>query len=326
MRKKTVILGAGNWGTTLALEFAHCSSVTLWTQTEKQADLISKGRINKKYLPGIKLPKAIKVEQMFSSPIPKGAWLVLAIPSSKMAEVCHRLRGEVHEGQTVINVSKGVAVNSLTPLSKIIEEKLKNINLAVLSGPTIAREIAAGEPARAVLASKNVETLLELKKSLKLPHLTFEMSRDVEGSELCAALKGIVAIGVGIAEGLGLHANIQSAIMTYGLNEFGTIARFLHVPEKTIYGLSGMGDLITTCISPNSRNRRFGRLLGQGKKRSTALKEVGMVVEGIIMAKSIVELSRFNLNIPLFKALSKIIFQEKRNVRKTLMDTLNGIN
>lgn len=325
-QKEAVIIGSGNWGTTLAVEFSHCCRVRLWTENREYSDAINKHRENRQFLPGVKLSRGIRVEPKFSSPLNPDTWVVLAVPSSQMVNVCHELRPLIHPGQIIINVSKGVVSGNLKTMSEIIEEEMKDINLVVLTGPTIAREVAAGEPARAVLACRNVSTLLTLRKNLKLPHLSFEMSRDVNGSELCAALKGIVAIGVGIAEGLGLHSNVQSVIMTYGLNEFKKIAEFFHIPEKTIYGLPGMGDLITTCISPDSRNRRFGKLLGQGLPLNKALKQVGMVVEGVSMAKTIVELGHFNLDIPFFKCMARIIFESPKNVYKELIGTLQSIN
>jgi glycerol-3-phosphate dehydrogenase (NAD(P)+) len=325
-KKNAVILGAGNWGTTLAVEFSRCCQVRLWAENRDYADAINEHRENRQFLPGIKLPKSVVVEPKYASPIGPEDFLIMAVPSSQMVAVCHELKNRVHPGQIVINVSKGVVSDNLKTMSEIIEAELKNIHLVVLTGPTIAREVAAGEPARAVLACHDVGTLLTLRKTLNLPHLSFEMSRDVKGSELCAALKGIVAIGVGIAEGLNLHSNVQSVIMTYGLNEFKKIADFFHIPEKTIYGLPGMGDLITTCISPDSRNRRFGKLLGQGAPLKKALKEVGMVVEGVSMARTIVELAHFNLNIPLFQCLARIIFEAPKDIYLELTQTLKSIN
>jgi glycerol-3-phosphate dehydrogenase (NAD(P)+) len=326
MKKTAIILGAGNWGTTLAVEFSHCCNVTLWTENQAYADTINRDGENKQFLPGVKLPENIHVEPKYASSIPADAWVLVAVPSSVIRPVCQELKEHVHPGQVVINVSKGVAAEGLKTMSELMAECLPNIRLVVLSGPTIAREITAGEPTRAVLACKDTGTLLELKKRLDLPHLSFEMSHDVKGNELCAALKGIVSIGVGMAEGLGLHANFQSVMMTYGLNEFHAIAQFLDIPDKTIYGLSGMGDVITTCISPHSRNRRFGKLLGQGMPAEKALKDVGMVVEGVSMAKTILELAHFNINIPLFKCIARIIFEGSRDVRRDLIETLKSIN
>ena len=145
--------------------------------------------------------------------------------------------------------------------------------------------MAAGLPSKAVLASHDLTALTKVARSLRNQTLIFELSRDVDGVELCAALKGVIAVGVGIVDGLALGDNMTALLMTSGLREFVEIAEFLEIRHKTIYGIAGLGDLITTCISPNSRNRRFGRLLGQGVSTEEALKQVGMVVEGVQMAR-----------------------------------------
>jgi glycerol-3-phosphate dehydrogenase (NAD(P)+) len=325
-KPRLIIIGAGNWGTTLAVEFSQCCRINLWCRTVSRSVEIQRERENRTFLPGIKLPDSIIVEPKFHSPVSPEDWILIAVPSSQMQDICDESQPHIHPGQIIINASKGVVADTLKPISQTIEETLDGIVLVVLTGPTIANEIAHGEPARAVLSSRDVGTLLKLKKHLQLPHLSFETSRDVEGVELCAALKGIVAIGVGIAEGLGLHANIQSVIMTYGLNEFKTIAAFLQIPEKTVYGLSGMGDLITTCISSRSRNRRFGYLIGKGMPLDAALREVGMVVEGVSMAKTIVELTHFNLNIPLFRFIASSIFNGSQDTYRELIQTLEAVN
>ncbi len=324
--KQAIVIGAGNWGTTLAIQLSHCYQVRLWARDEQIAAAISEAGENARYLPGIKIPQSVQVEAKFASPIAAEDRLVLAVPSSRVRQLCDELRDHVATGQVLINVAKGVQADSLQTVSQLIGELLPQVTVVVLTGPTIAREIAQGEPARAVLSCERTATLLELAKELKLPGLSFEMSRDVEGAELCSSLKGLIGIAVGIADGLDLNANVQGVLMTYGLREFRVIAEFLKVPEKTVYGLSGMGDLITTCISEQSRNRRFGRLLAQGVALNDALSQVGMVVEGVAVARTVVELARFNLQIPLFKCIAKLIFEGSRDVRAELIGTLESIS
>ena len=323
---RVIVIGAGNWGTVLAIELAAVLPVCLWAGDVRQAEAINDARENVKYLPGYKLPDNVTAENAYSSAIGADDILVIAVPSSQVEKVSLELISQIHSRQMIISVSKGIVSDSLKTVSEAIEAILPQAMVAVLTGPTIAREIAAGQPSKAILASRHLEVLLKLEKLLKLPHLKFEFSRDVRGVEICAALKGILAIGVGIAEGLGLESNIQGIIMTYGLKEFKTIARFLQIQENTIYGLAGMGDLITTCISMDSRNRRFGHLLANGVRLQDALSEVGMVVEGVAMAKNIVELSHFNLYIPLFKCITRIIFENPADIYSELVGTINGIN
>ena len=324
MTHRIVIIGAGNWGTTLAIECSARFPVRLWTRHAAEAAELERCRENRRFLAGHPLPRGILVEQAFASELEPLDWIFLVVPSVAMPELCMSLQTRIHPGQVIINASKGVVRETLTTMSELVAQRLPSARVVSLTGPTIAREIANGEPARAVLSCLDVGTLLELKRELTLPHLSFEMSRDVEGAELCAALKGMVAILVGISDGLGYHANMQATIMTYGLREFRVISKFLGIHENTVYGLSGMGDLITTCISPESRNRRFGRLLAQGKTLEAALAEVGMVVEGVSMAKTIREMAHFNLDIPLFRCLAEILFGEVGDLRKRLLETLEG--
>ncbi|MEA1972847.1 MAG: NAD(P)H-dependent glycerol-3-phosphate dehydrogenase, partial [Candidatus Cloacimonadota bacterium] len=156
--------------------------------------------------------------------------------------------------------------------------------------------------------------------------LKFEFSKDVEGIELSASLKGLIAIAVGLADGYGFQTNVFGLIMTYGLHEFNQVMNFLGVSTKTVYGIAGMGDLITTCLSENSRNRRFGKLLAEGKDRETALEEVGMVVEGVSMAKTVRKFTKFNLTIPLISTIAKIIFEDVDDIKAELMNTINQIS
>jgi len=323
---RTFVIGAGNWGTVLAIEISAVMPVLLWTTTDEHADAINSQQENTKYLPGYKLPDKLKAEKIFTSIIEPDDIVMISVPSSQVEKVCRSLCSKINNSQIIISVSKGVVSDSLKTVSEAIESVLPQARVSVITGPTIAREIAANQPSKAILASHHLDVLLKLEKVLKLPHLKFEFSSDVRGVEICAALKGILAIGVGIAEGLGLESNIQGIIMTYGLKEFKTIAKFLQIQENTIYGLAGMGDLITTCISADSRNRRFGRLLANGVTLQDALFEVGMVVEGVAMAKNIVELSHFNLYIPLFKCITRIIFENPVDIYSELVGTINGIN
>jgi glycerol-3-phosphate dehydrogenase (NAD(P)+) len=226
----------------------------------------------------------------------------------------------------MVNVSKGVEHTNLMTVGHTLCTRMPRMRFATLSGPTIARELAEGLPAKAVLASKDVALLFHLQTILDNDLLKFEFSRDIRGVELAASLKGLIAIAVGIADGLGFKTNITGLIMTYGLREFNTVMQFLGVQSETVYGIAGMGDLITTCMSPNSRNRRFGQFLAKGLSRDEALQEVGMVVEGVTMALTIQKLAKFNLSIPLISCITRIIFEDVKDIRGELIATLNNIS
>lgn len=309
---KIIVIGAGNWGTTLAIVLSKYSNVSLWTEINQQAKEINKYSENKEFLPGIKLPKEICVIEKYKEAIDADGIIIFAVPSSAVRNVAKELREHISQAgpdkPTIISASKGFDHESFKTMSQVIKEVLPQSTVITLSGPNIASEISKGKPAKAVLACEDISILMRVKKLLKNDVISFELSKDVTGIELCAALKGIIAIAVGIADGLGLDTNFQSLIMTYGLREFVKIAEFLLVSEKTIYGIAGLGDLIATCVSKSSRNHQFGYLIGQGMERDAALREVGMVVEGVKMSKTIINMEDFNLSIPLITCINKIIF------------------
>jgi glycerol-3-phosphate dehydrogenase (NAD(P)+) len=321
---KIIIVGAGNWGTTLALILSGSRMIYLWTIDQKEADIINRTR-ESSFLPGKILPSNIIVEPKFSRPIKTEDIVITAIPSNAIETLMDEFINHNVVDCIILNASKGVEHSTLMTVGQIINNKLPTIRYANLSGPTIASELAAGIPAKAVLASRDIAVLFHLQKSLENDLLKFEFSRDVKGVELAAAMKGLIAIGVGIADGLGYKTNLYGIIMTYGVHEFVTVMKFLGVYHKTAYSIAGMGDLITTCISEDSRNRKFGKLLAQGCTREQALEKVGMVVEGVSMAKTIIKLAKFNLSIPLISCITRIIFEEVKDIKSEFMNTLNTI-
>lgn len=305
---KTIIIGAGNWGTTLARLFSMQNSVSLWTNSREHAEEINIHHENKKYLEGISLPVRVKAVNKFSETVGLDDIIIIAVPSSQVRVVAAELKS-AGVAAPIVCASKGFEHESFKTMSEVIKDELPQVPVIVLTGPNIAREIAEGKPSKAVLASKEFGIVTRVARQLKNEYLTFEICHDVKGVELCAALKGIIAIGVGIADGLCLGNNFTGLLMTYGLREFTQIAEFLNISPKTIYGIAGLGDLIATCLSTDSRNRKFGYLLGKGADRNGALQKVGMVVEGVQMAKTIAELDNLNIPIPLFAMISKIIFE-----------------
>jgi glycerol-3-phosphate dehydrogenase (NAD(P)+) len=320
------VIGSGNWGTTLARLFNSKNKVFLWTIDQQEADKLNSTRENEDFLAGFEIPAQITIEPKFSRKIEADDIVVIAIPSRKIEELMDEFAQQGIERCLMVNASKGVKHSNLKTISEIVLDKLPMIRFANLSGPTIAREVAAGLPAKAVLASKDIEMLFLLQDVLENPVLQFEFSRDVFGIELASSLKGLIAIAVGIADGLNFQTNIFGLIMTYGLREFTTVMNFLGVSPDTAYGIAGMGDLITTCISENSRNRKFGKYLAQGYSRDAALQKVGMEVEGVSMAKTIKKLAKFNLSIPLISCITRIIFEDVKDIKKELMTTLNSIS
>lgn len=319
------VIGSGNWGTTLAILFSKKNNVTLWTKDDAETKKINANRDKISNL-NIKLPNNIAVETKFSKEIKPDDLIIIAVPSRKIFEVALELANHGVKDNIILNASKGVETETLQTIQETIKLHLPNVRFANISGPTISKELAEGIPAKAVLASRDLSVLFELQSALENDLLKFEFSRDVRGIELAASMKGLIAIAVGVADGLGFKTNIFGLIMTYGLREFETIMKFLGVSPKTVYSIAGIGDLITTCISQNSRNRRFGKLLAKGYSTDEALKEVGMVVEGVSMAKTIRKLSKFNISIPLINFVAHIIFDDVKDIKKDLIDTLNSIS
>ncbi|MCD4829422.1 MAG: NAD(P)H-dependent glycerol-3-phosphate dehydrogenase [Candidatus Cloacimonetes bacterium] len=317
---RIIVIGSGNWGTTLAIMFCGRNDVTLWTIDQKEAAIINQRRENVISLPGAPLPENLVVEAKFTSPVQQDDILVIAIPSRKIED----LAAELHDVPPciIVNASKGVKHTDLSTIREVFARLVPQGRFANLSGPTIARELAEGLPAKAILASDDIALLFQLQETLANDLLHYEFSRDVQGIELCASLKGLIAIAVGLADGFGFKTNIFGLIMTYGLDEFTRVMEFLGVRTKTVYGIAGMGDLITTCLSENSRNRRFGRLLAQGRTTEQALEEVGMEVEGVSMAKTVQKLTKFNLSIPLISCVTRIIFEQVEDSRAELLNTL----
>ena len=322
---KIIVIGSGNWGTTLAMIFSKKQKVYLWTINEKEANEINE-KHESQFLPGIKLPANIIVEKKFSRKIDKNDIVIIAIPSRFIEDITDEFIAHQADEFVIVNASKGVEHKTLKTIWETIMVKMPKIKFANLAGPTIARELAEGIPAKAILAARDVALLFQLQQKFENDILKFEFSRDIKGVELASALKGLIAIAVGMADGLGFKTNIFGIIMTYGVNEFVTIMKFLGVYHKTAYSIAGIGDLITTCISENSRNRKFGKLLAQGYSTEEALEEVGMVVEGVSMAKTINKLAKFNLSIPLISCVTRIIFEDVEDVRKEMLDTLNSIS
>jgi glycerol-3-phosphate dehydrogenase (NAD(P)+) len=276
---RIIVIGAGNWGTTLAKLFVGTSEVVLCTHSVEHADEINIHHENQRYLPGIFLRPSLMAVALSEVVFVPEDLIVLAVPSRVLPDLVTGLRSRLL-GNPLVCATKGFQHASFKTMGQLVRETIPESPLIVLSGPNIARELAAGLPSKAVLASHDLTALTKTARALRNDTLIFELSRDVDGVELCAALKGVIAVGVGIADGLALGDNMTALLMTYGLREFVEIAEFLEIRHKTIYGIAGLGDLIATCISPNSRNRHFGRLLGQGVKTTEALTQVGMVVEG----------------------------------------------
>ncbi len=320
---RLIVLGAGNWGTTLAILYAPVVATSLWTRTREQAELLQKEGENSQYLPKFRFPDSLRIEAADDAELNASDSLLIAVPSHKVRNAAESL-SEVVDDHLVISAAKGFEHRTMKTMSEVLREIFPLADIVTLSGPNIAREIAEGKPTRAVLASKKLKALSRAAKILKNEQLIFETSLDQRGTELCASLKGIMAITVGLASGFELGDNFTGLLMTYGMREFATLAHFMGIEERTVYGIAGLGDMITSSLSPSGRNHRFGRLLAQGLGSDEALKAVGMVVEGVEMLKTINELEELNIAVPLFSTVKRIVDQPVAEARELLVGTVQN--
>lgn len=318
---RMIIVGAGNWGTTLAALYASRCPVVLWAQTDEHASEIQRSGRNERYLPSLELPESLEVERFLASEIAPEDLVVIAVPSHAVRETAQTLAPFL-DRHVVVNAAKGFDHGTMKTMGEVLQETFPRAGVVTLSGPNIAREIAEGRPARAVLAGTSLGALSRAFDWLQHERFTLETSRDQRGVELCASLKGILAIAVGLADGFGLGDNFSSLLITYGLREFTTMTTFMGASERVVVGIAGLGDLITSSLSPAGRNRKFGRLLAEGLRRDEALARVGMVVEGVEMLKTVRQLEKMNVPLPLFAAVRRIVEGNASSARDELITTV----
>jgi len=313
-----IVIGSGNWGLTLASLFCRTRPTRVWTIDEASAKELIAHRDRPTPNRPFALPETLTIEAKYAVDFdPNQTLLLIAVPSGQVRDVAKELAAHARQ-PLVLCVSKGFDAARQCTMSEVIKQEIPGASVVVLTGPTIANEVAAGKPTRAFLASDNLLHLALVKDALKNDVIAFEVSRNPTHHEICAALKGIVAIAAGLAEGLELGANVQGVLMTEGLRELAAVASFFGIPESVAYGVSGAGDLITTCLSADSRNRRLGILLAQGRTLRQALDEVRMTVEGVAMSQTIETLWALDVSIPLFHTVNAILRGGDVDVRREL--------
>ena len=307
---KLAILGDGGWGTTLSILLYNIGhNITMWSAFGEYAKVLDKERENRRFLPGTKIPNGIKIT---SNPrdIAGHDYCIIAVPCQYLRETLKKFVGIIKN--PVISVIKGIENVSLKRSSEIIREVLGDVKLAVLSGPTIAYEVIRGVPTTCVVSSDDTEFAHKLQGVFSSERFRVYRSNDIVGVELGGALKNIIAIAAGIADGMGLGVNTKAAILTRGLVEISRLGVKMGAKKETFNGLSGVGDLATTCMSLHSRNRWFGEQIGKGKRTKDVLGETKMVVEGVATAKSAYELSKkLNVEMPITEQIYKVLYEGK---------------
>ena len=321
---KVSVLGDGGWGTALALVSHRKGNPTLlWSAFPDYAKFLTEKRENQKFLPGVPLPKEMKISSDLKEAVSFGEILILAIPTQFLRNVLHKLKEFDLSKKILVSVAKGIEKKTFLRPSEIVESILGRVNLVILSGPSHAEEVARNIPTLIVGASKNEQLASQVSEALKDKRFRVYIQSDVVGTELGGSLKNVIAIAAGICDGLGFGDNTKSGLLTRGLFEMVKLGVRLGANPNTFFGLSGVGDLMTTCFSPHGRNLRVGQELGKGKKIKEILSGMEMVAEGVDTAEAVMGLSRrAGVNLPIISEVYNVLFQGK-DCSKAVEDLLS---
>jgi glycerol-3-phosphate dehydrogenase (NAD(P)+) len=323
---RLAVVGAGSWGTALAIALApRFESVSLWTRTKESAQQLTVARENPRYLPDFTLPGNVDVSNNLCETL-QGAHIVLtAIPSRYLRSVATQIRECMGSGALLISATKGIEEGTLLRMSAVLTNTLGDrlaAPVAVLSGPTFAKEVAAGEPAAVVVACEDAAVAETAQRCLSSPNFRLYTSEDVIGVEVGAALKNVIAIGAGMCCGLGLGGNSVAALVTRGLAEITRLAVAMGGRPRTLAGLAGLGDLVLTTTGDLSRNRFVGVELGRGKSLDQVLGAMTMVAEGVPTCRAAHALgARFKVTLPIVDQMNEILYNHK-NVREAIRELM----
>lgn len=304
------IIGSGSWGVALAVHLASVGhNVKIWSFMEEERDIINNEK-RCKFLPGLVLPENISCSTDFEEVI-KGTELILHVTPSKFTRSTFKQYKQYVENRPIIICGKGFEKETLETLDEVILEEMPEAKIGVLSGPSHAEEVSVAIPTALVIASKHQSILKKVQDTFMSDKMRIYTSSDVKGVELGGALKNIIAFCSGVAAGIGLGDNSFAALITRGLKEISRLGVELGGKEETFYGLSGLGDLIVTCLSEHSRNRKAGKLIGQGMSLEDTKKEVGMVIESIDNIEVAYELGKLhNIEMPIVETVYKVLYEK----------------
>jgi glycerol-3-phosphate dehydrogenase (NAD(P)+) len=315
MSQSISVIGAGSWGTTLAILLAQKAyDVTMWVFEASDLETMRREKINVRYLPNITLPDNLKLTADLKEAVVSAEFLILGIPSHVMREVCSKISGYISAGQYVVNVSKGIENDTLMRMSQIIGEVLpvSDNHIATLYGPSHAEEVSRGIATAVVAASSDLKTARLVRDLFRTDSFRVYSSADIVGVECGGSLKNVVAIAAGICDGAGFGDNTKAALLTRGLVEISRLGVVMGAQQETFAGLSGIGDLIVTCMSKHSRNRYVGEQIGQGKTLKKVLEGMVMVAEGVKTTRSVHQLSqKFAVEMPISEQVYQVLFHDK---------------
>jgi len=319
------VLGAGSYGTALAICLArNGNAITLWGRNASEITLMQQQGVNQKYLPDIPLPPTLQLTADLAEAVQASRDILVVVPSHAFADTLHQIKPLLHSQARVAWATKGLEPETGRLLQDVARDILgDSVSLAVLSGPTFAREMAMGLPTAISLSSIDPVFIQQLSDLLHCAR-TFRVytNTDFVGVQLGGAVKNVIAIGAGMADGIGFGANARTALITRGLAEMSRLGCALGAQKDTFMGMAGLGDLVLTCTDNQSRNRRFGLLLGQGKSVDDAKQAIGQVVEGFRNAKEVFNLAqRIGVEMPITEQIYQVLYQHK-DVRLAAQDLL----
>lgn len=320
---KIAVIGSGSWGTAMAVMLASRGhEIFLWSWIQEETDRLARDRENKEFLPNIKFPDTIYCTHNMRECTENAELIITAAPSPATRTTAKQLAPFVAEGQKIVNISKGLEEGTLLRLSEVYAEEIPQAVISVMSGPSHAEEVSRGLPTTNVVASDSIETAKTIQDIFMGDMFRVYTSTDIAGVELGGALKNVIALCAGISDGLGYGDNTKAALMTRGLAEIARLGTAMGAKQETFMGLSGVGDLIVTCTSMHSRNRRAGILLGEGKTLQETLDAVHMVVEGVNTATAAYELAeKYNVTMPIVTEAYNILFNGT-NAREAVLNLM----
>ncbi|MBI4548349.1 MAG: NAD(P)H-dependent glycerol-3-phosphate dehydrogenase [Ignavibacteriae bacterium] len=313
---RIAVLGAGSWGTTLAILLSYnVHQVTLWSHREEHTYDLNTKRENVKLLPGVSIPEDIEITSNLDLAISDKEMVVTAIPAQFLRSIVKRVRNHDFRNVVIVNVAKGIENDSLMTMSEVLFDVLPSVkrdNLVTLSGPSFAEEVSRQIPTAVVAASASPKTARLIQQTFMTPYFRVYSSNDVRGVELAGSIKNVIAIGAGIADGAGFGDNTKAAIMTRATAEIARLGQVMGADPRTFAGLSGIGDLIATCMSRHSRNRHVGEEIGRGRKLNEVLLEMIMVAEGVATTRSVHDLAKDNhVEMPIVNEVYQVLYENK---------------
>ena len=310
---RTAVIGAGSWGTAVAALAAHNSPTVLWARRPDLAEAISTAHVNRDYLPDYQLPDSLRATSSLEEALDGAEVVVMGVPSHGFREILDEAKPFLTEGAPIVSLTKGVEQQTLKRMTEVIDDVVPGRPRGVLTGPNLAKEVMAGWPAASVVAIEDHGIAQELQRLFGTDAFRVYTNPDVVGCEVGGALKNVIAIAAGIADGMGFGDNTRAALITRGLHELTRLGVALGGEPLTFAGLAGMGDLVATCISRQSRNRHVGEALGRGQTIDEIVAAMNMVAEGVKSSKAVLDLSlRVGVEMPIAEQVVAVLYEGKQ--------------